>query len=315
MTTSTPSSPDTPSGSLTQPGFITQPGPVTRFDGSVTVTSKGKRAIDWLAENTPLSRMQLKKALSAGAVWLQTGKQQERFRRATREPFPNSILHVHFDAAILALVPPAPRLLADEKHYSVWVKPAGLLSQGTLQGDHCSLLRMAEQQLNRKAFLVHRLDREASGLMLVAHNEKAAAALSGLFQNHTIQKFYRTTVQGKVGVAALPFCIDTELDGKTAATWINHTQYDPVTDTTQLEVRIDTGRKHQIRRHLAGIGHPVVGDPRYGNGDKQAAQGTLALEAFRIRYQCPVFNRPRQYDLDDKDDVHNKRDPRDTHQT
>ncbi len=278
---------------------ISIPAPaVTVFDGAVTITSKGKRAIDWLAENTPLSRMQLKKAMAAGAVWLQTGKQQERFRRATREVLPKSILHVHFDAAILALIPPVPQLIADEKHYSVWFKPAGLLSQGTLQGDHCSLLRIAEQQLNRKAFLVHRLDREASGLMLIAHNEKAAAALSGLFHNHTIQKFYRITVQGKLAVATLPFCIDAELDGKHAVTWINSANFDANSNTSALDLRIDTGRKHQIRRHLAGIGHPVVGDPRYGTHQAGEAKGTLALQAYRITYHCPVFNRPRQYSLE-----------------
>lgn len=284
--------------------------PLTQFDGTVAVTSKGKRAIDWLADNTPLSRMQLKKALAAGAVWLQTGKHQERFRRATREVPANSILHVHYDAAILALTPPQPRLLADEKQYSVWYKPAGLLSQGTRQGDHCSLLRLAEQQLNRKTFLIHRLDREASGLMLVAHTERAAAALSGLFQQHKIQKHYRATVQGQWQHAPLPFCLDADIDGKSAISWINRAQYDPASHTSALEIRIDTGRKHQIRRHLAGCGHPVVGDPRYTvnksshtnsntNSDAGSARGTLALEACRIAYHCPVFNRPRQYTLDD----------------
>lgn len=298
--TATPHTPATPIDGNTSDGNTFEGGTFdgNTFDGTVAITHKGKRAIDWLAENTPLSRMQLKKALAAGAVWLQTGKHQERFRRATREVPANSTLHVHYDAAILARVPPPPRLVADEKQYSVWFKPAGLLSQGTQQGDHCSLLRLAEQQLNRKTFLVHRLDREASGLMLVAHTERAAAALSSLFQNHKIQKYYRATVQGQLQLPSLPFCIDADIDGKHAVSWINNTRYDPASNTTALDIRIDTGRKHQIRRHLAGIGHPVVGDPRYSSSDTGAAKGVLALEACRIAYHCPVFNRPRQYNLD-----------------
>jgi tRNA pseudouridine32 synthase/23S rRNA pseudouridine746 synthase len=167
------------------------------IETKIPITSNGKRAIDWLAENSPLSRMQLKKALANGAVWLHTGKKQERLRRATRELPANSTLHMYYDAAILALEPPTPTLVCDENQYSVWYKPAGLLSQGSKQGDHCSLLRIVEQTMNRKTFLVHRLDREANGLMLVAHTEKAAAALSGLFQKNRIDKHYRASVAGE----------------------------------------------------------------------------------------------------------------------
>lgn len=114
----------------------------------------------------------------------------------------------------------------------VWYKPAGLLSQGSKQGDHCSLLRIVEQTMNRKTFLVHRLDREANGLMLVAHTEKLAAALSGLFQKNRIDKHYRASVAGEWKPAdlapekILPLKIDSDIDGKHAVTWIDHAVYD-----------------------------------------------------------------------------------------
>ncbi|HQQ64402.1 MAG TPA: RluA family pseudouridine synthase [Pseudomonadales bacterium] len=266
--------------------------PITHCEKSIAITANGKRAIDWLAENTPLSRMQLKKALACGAVWLQVGKKQDRLRRATRELPEKSILHVYFDAAILALEPPQPVLVADEQQYSVWYKPAGLLSQGSKQGDHCSLLRIVEQLLDRKVFLVHRLDREASGLMLVAHTEKAAAALSALFQSNKIAKHYRASVSGELTLQALPFRIDGDIDGKHAVTWIDSAVYDAGNRQTHLHIHIDTGRKHQIRRHLAGLGHPVVGDARYGKAD---GSNVMALQACRIEYLCPLFNRKRNY--------------------
>lgn len=269
---------------------------LTRLDKSIAITAPNKRAIDWLAENTPLSRMQLKKAMAQGAVWLQIGKKQERLRRATRELPVNSQLHLHYDATILALTPIMPTQLADERHYSVWYKPAGLLSQGSLQGDHCSLLRIVEQLTQRKTFLVHRLDREADGLMLVAHTEKAAAALSALFQQHTITKHYRASVTGQWQPPTLPWKIDSAIDGKPAMTWIDSAAYDAGNQCTHLRLRIDTGRKHQIRRHLAEAGHPVLGDTRYNTDPKGKP---LALTAYKMEYLCPLANRRRSYTLPD----------------
>lgn len=270
---------------------------ITKLDHSIAITSNGKRAIDWLAENTPLSRMQLKKAMANGAVWLQIGKKQERMRRATRELPANSTLHIHFDAAILALTAPMPTKIAEERSYSVWYKPAGLLAQGTLQGDHCSLLRIVEQLTQRKTFLVHRLDREANGLMLIAHSEKAAAALSTLFQHNRIEKHYRASVQGEWNLAvdvALPYKIDSAIDGKHAVTWIDSATYDAGNHCTHLRLRIDTGRKHQIRRHLAALGHPILGDARYGTAN---GSNTLALTASSMEFLCPLANRKRLFTL------------------
>ena len=270
---------------------------ITKLDHSIAITSNGKRAIDWLAENTPLSRMQLKKAMANGAVWLQINKKQERMRRATRELPANSTLHIYFDADILALTAPIPTKIADERNYSVWYKPAGLLAQGTLQGDHCSLLRMVEQLTQRKTFLVHRLDREANGLMLVAHTERAAAALSALFQNNRIAKHYRASVQGEWKPAAdtaLPLKIDSPIDGKHTATWIDKFTYDAGNACTHLQLHIDTGRKHQIRRHLAELGHPILGDARYGTA---AGSNALALTAYSVEFLCPLANRKRLFVL------------------
>src|SRR5690606_33637419 len=132
-------------------------------------------------------------AMLKGAVWLTRGKHQKRIRRATFVGQTGDKLSLHYDAELLRRVPPTPQLLADEKRYSIWLKPAGLLAQGTMEGDHCSLLRLCEQQLQREVYLVHRLDREAAGLMLIAHDGKSAAAFSQLFaaaKTELLQKQY-----------------------------------------------------------------------------------------------------------------------------
>ena len=145
-----------------------------------TVNRPGITVLDCLAAHTPLSKQQIKQCLAKGAVWLQKGKQQQRLRRVKKVLNPGEQVHLYFDPHILAQPVPEATLIADLKRYSVWDKPAGMLAQGTLWGDHCSLLRYTEQFFTppRQSFLVHRLDREASGLMLIAHDKQAAAALS-----------------------------------------------------------------------------------------------------------------------------------------
>ena len=103
-----------------------------------------------LAQVSGLSRTTVKDAMTRGAVWLKRGKSQKRIRRATFKGSAGDQLVLHYNADILALRPPAPELVADERHYSIWIKPAGLLAQGSPEGDHCSLLRQAELQLQRE---------------------------------------------------------------------------------------------------------------------------------------------------------------------
>jgi len=256
----------------------------------------GENALSVLAALSSLPKMRLKDAMSKGAVWLKReGKGNKRLRRATAELQIGDELSLHYNAEILALAPPTPQLIADEKQYSVWNKPVGLLAQGTLEGDHCSLLRIVEQQLNRDVFLVHRLDREAEGLMLIAHTGKAAAALSALFAQEAkqdIRKIYRVEVRGKLdGHGEL----DAALDGKASLTRYKLLEYWPQSDSSLLEVELVSGRKHQIRRHFAGVGHAVLGDPQYGSDNKDARG--LQLRAVRLEFNCPLSRQSRRYSL------------------
>lgn len=262
-----------------------------------TLTNAGENetAVDALARVSALPKGRIKDALAKGAVTLTRGGKTKRLRRATFALLRGDTLDLHYNPELLARVPPQPQLLADEKQYSVWVKPAGLLAQGTSEGDHCSLLRLAELQLGREVFLVHRLDREAAGLMLIAHTRKAAAALSALFASTEatrIRKLYRVEVRG---AAPEQGELDLPLDGKASLTRFRRLAFDAARNSSTLDVELVTGRKHQIRRHFAESGLPVLGDPVYGENN-QDARG-LRLFAVALEFTCPLTQHQRKYTM------------------
>lgn len=257
-------------------------------------------AIDLLSMQLPdLPKARLKDAMKKGAVQLLT-KPVKRLRRAQYMLKSGDQLSISYDDELLQRSCPAAELLFDEMDYSIWFKPAGMLAQGNEWGDHLSLLRYAEQhsQPPRQVFLLHRLDREASGLVMLGHTKKATAALSKLMVERRITKHYWIRVKGQLSEELQrQGSIRQALDGKACESRFRLLSYDPTTDTTELDVELITGRKHQIRRHFAGVGHPVMGDPQYGKGNKTAAG--LALQAISLRFFCPVKRREQAYQLPD----------------
>lgn len=249
--------------------------------GDLTVAS------DFLARHAGLPKMRVKDAMNKGAVWLHSrGKARVRLRKATARLREGDTLELFYDPGLLSIDPPKAHCVTDKGGYSIWFKPAGLLAEGTDYGDHCSLLRQVEIEfsLKRAVYPVHRLDREVSGLVLVAHTKKAAASLSGLFQGRAVTKRYRAEVLGRMEEAE--GAIDLPLDGKPAKTKFTVLSHDPSAGTSHLLVEIETGRLHQIRRHLAAVGHPVMGDPRYGRGNKDGLP--MRLVACELSFTCPL---------------------------
>jgi tRNA pseudouridine32 synthase/23S rRNA pseudouridine746 synthase len=149
-------------------------------------------------------------------------------------------------------------------------------------------------QPGRRAYLVHRLDRAANGLIILAHNRKTATAFLQMFKQHSITKHYRTTVEGDMTNIELPHTINIPLDDKPAQSVILKADFNPDKQTTTLLIDIKTGRKHQIRRHLSLKKHPVVGDRLYGAKD---ITGNLQLSSVFLSFQCPVRNTLRTYSL------------------
>jgi tRNA pseudouridine32 synthase / 23S rRNA pseudouridine746 synthase len=263
------------------------------------IVEKTANTCDFIASSTGLSKGRIKDAMSKGAVWLKRpGYKEKRIRKATFSLLPGDGLQLFYDPQILTLIPPVPRLIAEEKHYSVWYKPANLLTQGTRYGDHCSLIRCAEVffKYHKEILPVHRLDREAFGLVLLAHTRQGASALSRLFREGEIEKRYRAEVQGKIGPVGQTLTLSVPLDGKEAITVISVIAHAPEDNRSTIDIRLHTGRFHQIRRHLSGAGHPIIGDPKYGIKGKRS-DCPLQLCAYILKFRCPFTRKIRTFGI------------------
>lgn len=148
------------------------------------------------------------------------------------------------------------RILVEDDHYLVADKPAGLLAVG--EGSAEAVLR--DQTGIPTLQAVHRLDRDTTGCLLFAKSASDFEAAVAMFKTRRVIKLYHAIVFGTFDRPATT--VNQELDGERA---VSHIQREAVSkDASFLKVRIETGRTHQIRRHLASIRHPVLGDREHG---------------------------------------------------
>jgi tRNA pseudouridine32 synthase / 23S rRNA pseudouridine746 synthase len=232
-----------------------------------------------LARASGLSKSRLKHAMTQGAVWHTRGNKKQRLRRASSDVKANDQLALYYDADILATPSLVPVLVHDHPQYSVWHKPAGMPASGSRFSDHGTIYRWVEREHRAPAQLVHRLDQYTAGLLVIAHGKGTAAQLALQFASRKVIKQYMAVVQG---VMEAPCAIDQPLDERTAMSSVT-----PLANNgrqTLVQVDIQTGRKHQIRRHLMHVGHPLAGDRLYGND----ASVPLQLLAWHLAFDCPA---------------------------
>ncbi len=250
---------------------------------------------EFLVKLTKLSLPVLNDVALKGGVWIQRrGKGKIlRIRSLNETIAPEDVVQLNYDPKVLS-IPEVAHLDAvyEDENYGVWIKPAGVVPQGSQASDHASVLRYVEKKKHKEVFLVHRIDRETHGLMLVAYHSKAAALLSDLFQKNSIKKEYEAIVLGELPPGSSQ-TIKASLDDKEAVT--HFTVIESQNNKSLLKVTIETGRLHQIRRHLDSIGHPIMGDPKYGKGNKN--REGLKLMAAKLLFIDPWTKRQVQFSL------------------
>ncbi|WP_404333335.1 RluA family pseudouridine synthase [Sphingomonas sp. MMS12-HWE2-04] len=259
---------------------------VSTFEARISEGANGWRLDRALADAFPeLSRERLKALIAAGAVSGPAGP--------VNDPSKKAIAGALFSVAVPAPEPAqaqaqdiALNVVFEDEDLIVIDKPAGLVvhpAAGNLDGTLVNaLLHHCAGQLSGiggvvRPGIVHRIDKDTSGLMVAAKNDAAHEGLARQFKAHSIDRRYRAIVSGRIAAAEgtvdkrlgrsshnrKKMAVVGESQGKHAVT--HWRRIAPLREATLVECRLETGRTHQVRVHMASIGHPLVGDPVYGS--------------------------------------------------
>ena len=293
---------DGPSGSTTEAGGEVRVLIVP--DGAAPV-----RVDRYVTDATGLSRSHIQKLISAGHLTGAGGA-----LRSNALVTAGTRLRLVIPAAIALQLVPEPGIVLDvvyeDDDLLIVDKPAGLVvhpspghDTGTLV--HALLGRQSGAEYGgiagvRRPGIVHRLDRDTSGLLMVAKNDTAQAGLMAQLKARRVKKTYLALVQGSVSAAVgrieAPIGRDPRHrmrmavvpDGRASTT--GYRVRERFAEWTLLELDLVTGRTHQIRVHLDAIGHPIAGDPVYGTGtSRRGPEGLerLFLHAWRLELASP----------------------------
>jgi 23S rRNA pseudouridine1911/1915/1917 synthase len=243
--------------------------------------------------------------------WLQRGRVRVNgtvVRRGDTAVRPTD--RVELGAPPPAPIPPPLRLVHEDADLLVIDKPPGLLTIADLSERERTAYRLLRDWMEGRdagrIFIVHRLDRETSGLVVVARNFKAKEVLQEQFRIRTPERVYVARVEGVVreatGVLRSRLVEDRALrvratrDTRQGREAITHYRVlEREKDTTLLELTLQTGRRGQIRAQLGALGHPIVGDRAYGS--RRDPLGRVCLHATRLGFTHPggrqvVFESP-----------------------
>ena len=216
---------------------------------------------------------------------------------------------VNFDQSFKVFKNPRVELVYEDEHILVINKGYGLLSMGTdtkKDGTAYSIMReyVKYSNPNAKVFIVHRLDRDTSGLMMMAKTMEAKEQMQHNWNNMVINRKYVAVVEGlveqKEGVIKSylaensqyeVYSIDDPSKGQLAVT--RYKCLKSGGGYSLMEVELDTGRKNQIRVHMKDLGHPIAGDRKYGA--KHSPINRLALHAQTLRFVHPITRREMNF--------------------
>ena len=197
------------------------------------------------------------------------------------------------------------KVLYEDNHLIVAIKPTGVLSQsdGSNAPDMLTILKAYIKEKYQKPGevylgLVHRLDRPVSGVMVFARTSKAASRLSEQIRTRRVEKIYCCVVNGVLeGEGRLENFISKDEASNSVtvsdvekpefkASYLDYRALASKDGMTLVEVKLGTGRSHQIRAQMAHSGHPIIGDQKYGKKDNRTKD--IALEAYKLSFEHPV---------------------------
>jgi tRNA pseudouridine32 synthase/23S rRNA pseudouridine746 synthase len=189
-----------------------------------------------------------------------------------------------------------------DDHFLVLDKPSGLLTVPGRGEDRTDCLLNRVRQQYPEALTVHRLDLATSGIVVMGRGPKAQRELSILFQDRKVDKRYEALVDGQwsidpEGEISQPLIVDwpnrpkqkiDHVEGRPSLTHYRLISVDTENDTSRVALFPYTGRSHQLRVHMAHVGHPILGDDLYGSIRTYQRAPRLMLHACEIAFPHPV---------------------------
>lgn len=236
-----------------------------------------------------LSRRKARAVIDEGGVFVD----RARVKVAGRPVRPGQEIEVNVGGAVARVEPPpAPRVVFADDHVIVADKPAGLVTAPTPESDRGDLLDQLARAFG-EVYLVHRIDLPTSGLLVFARTRAANKALGDAFVRHDLERVYLAVAIGEVAAQA----IDRPVGGRRAVTHVEPRE--ALAGATLVAARLETGRTHQIRLHLAGLGHPIAGDHQHG-GERARTfvprAPRLALHAAVLGFTHPATGAPVRFE-------------------
>ena len=231
-------------------------------------TIKGKKIEEFLTQDIPIDSKLLLTLLEKGKI---TDENNSRLQK-NQTIKSNFIYIIIFEAQTKGLKP-----IFDSFHFAIFDKPSGIMVHpSSHQLNIYTLLDEIKYLFGDKGSLVHRIDTETSGLVLVAKNAFSDMILKNMFEEKLYTKKYKALVENEIkeeliinspitnDTGLIKLKMKTDLKGKESTTIIKPISYDKEKNQTLVSAIPLTGRQHQIRVHLNFIGHKIVGDPLYG---------------------------------------------------